>query len=104
MIINTFPCLVEPRWTRGGRASRDSSRTRRMTGNRRRVRCEAGSGRGGQQDGGRRGEEGGGGRTAERAKTAHRPSGKAENIQPYFVLFLLSDYFALMNIFAIQDR
>lgn len=61
VIINTFPCLS----LLGGsalldtrsRVSRDSSRTRRMTGNRRRIWCETGSGRGGQQDDGRRGEE-----------------------------------------------
>lgn len=39
----------------GGGVSRVSSRTRRMTGNRRRIWCETGSGRGGQQDDGRRG-------------------------------------------------
>lgn len=39
-----------------GRVSRDSWHTRRMRGNRRGIRCETGSGRGGQQDDGRRGE------------------------------------------------
>lgn len=37
-----------------GRVSRDSWHTRRMRGNRRGIRCETGSGRGGQQDDGRR--------------------------------------------------
>lgn len=61
VIINTFPCLsllgVSALVDTRGMVSRDSARTRRMTGNRRRIWCETGSGKGGQQDDGRREEE-----------------------------------------------